>query len=64
MLNALAFKILCQEFEKDFFIKISSKTNNEKKKAHNFGQCIGVEKDLSVIEPHTIHFENNFESFI
>ena len=26
--------------------------------AHNYGQWIGVEKDLSVIEPHTIYFVN------
>ena len=26
--------------------------------AHNYGQWIGVEKDLSVIDPHTIYFVN------
>ena len=34
---------------------------NRKKKnvnAHNYGQWIGVEKDLLVIEPHTIYFVN------
>ena len=40
--------------------------NLERKKnvnAHNYGQWIGVEKDLSVIEPHTIHFITFFEQF-
>ena len=32
-------------------------------KAHNYGQWIGVEKDLSVIEPHTIYFITIFEQF-
>ena len=31
--------------------------------AHNYGQWIGVEKDLSVIEPHTIYFLTIFEQF-
>ena len=26
--------------------------------AHKYSQWIGVEKDLSVIEPHTIYFVN------
>ena len=26
--------------------------------AYNYGQWIGVKKDLSVIEPHTIYFVN------
>ena len=28
---------------------------------HNYGQLIDVKKDLSVIEPHTIHFISFFE---
>ena len=31
--------------------------------AHNYGQYIGVEKDLSIIKPHTIYFVNNFDKF-
>ena len=31
--------------------------------AHNYGQWIGVEKDLLVTEPHTIYIVNNFDKF-
>ena len=31
--------------------------------SHNYGQWIGVEKYLSVIKPHTIHFITYFEQF-
>ena len=49
-------------------IDLLSKQNhsNKRKKnvnAHNYGQWIGVEKDLSVIEPHTIYIITIFEQF-
>ena len=42
------------------FADISSTFIERKKRvnAHNYAQWIGVEKDLSVIEPHTIYFVN------
>ena len=42
-------------------IEIMTKKQKKERKnvnAHNYGQWIGVEKDLSVIEPHTIYFVN------
>ena len=47
-------------------MSILRKKEKKKKKnvnAHNYGQWIGVEKDLSVIEPHTIYFITIFEQF-
>ena len=45
----------------NIYKKQSYYSEKERKKnvnAHNYGQWIGVEKDLSVIEPHTIYFVN------
>ena len=39
------------------------KERNKIVNAHNYCQWIGLEKDLWVIKPHTIHFITYFEQF-
>ena len=45
------------------YLILRKKERKKNVNAHNYGQWIGMEKDLSVIEPHTIYFITIFEQF-
>lgn len=47
----------------NIIFRINFNRKKENVNAHNYSQWIGVEKDLSVIKPHSIHFVNNFDMF-
>ena len=52
--------IKCIHIQSNHLKAIRKNMKKERKNvnAHNYGQWIGVEKDLPVIEPHTIYFVN------